>query len=60
MEKGKIIIIGGNKRAGKTTLSIKLHKELGFNYYNFDSITDAKEEVHTNLEGDHYYIKLLE
>ena len=60
MEKGKIIIIGGNKRAGKTTLSIKLHKELGFNFYNFDSITDAMEEVHSNLEGDPYYIKLLE
>lgn len=60
MKKGKVVIISGNKRAGKTTLTIKLHKELGFNFYNFDTLTDSIEEVHSNLEGDPYYIKLLE
>lgn len=60
MKKGKIVIISGNKRAGKTTLTMKLHQKLGFNFYNFDSITDSLEEVHTNLEGDPYYIKFLE
>ena len=59
MEKGKVVIISGNKRAGKTTTTIKLHKEHGFNFYNFDSLADSIEEVHKNLEGDPYYIKLL-
>ena len=39
---------------------MKLHQKLGFNFYNFDSITDSLEEVYTNLEGDPYYIKFLE
>lgn len=59
MKKGKVVIISGNKRAGKTTLTIKLHKEYGFNFYNFDTLTDSLEEVHNNLEGDYYYVKLL-
>ena len=60
MRTGKVVIISGNKRAGKTTLTIKLHKELGFNFYNFDSLADSMEAVHNNLEGDPYYVKLLE
>jgi deoxyadenosine/deoxycytidine kinase len=60
MKKGKVVIISGNKRAGKTTLSIKLHKEYGFNFHNFDSLADSIESVHDNLEGDPYYVKLLE
>jgi deoxyadenosine/deoxycytidine kinase len=44
MNKGKVIIIGGNKRAGKTTLTMKLHKEYNFNYYNFDMLLDSLEE----------------
>lgn len=36
MKKGKVIVIGGNKRAGKSTLSRKLQTEAGFNYYNMD------------------------
>lgn len=59
MKKGKVVIISGNKRAGKTTTTIKLHKEHGFNFYNFDSLADSIEEVHKNLEGDPYYVKLL-
>lgn len=31
---GKVVIIGGNKRAGKTTLSLTLHKE--YNWVNFN------------------------
>ena len=49
MKKGNVVIISGNKRAEKTTLTIKLHKELGFNFYNFDTLTDSIEEVHSNL-----------
>lgn len=59
MKKGKVVIISGNKRAGKTTLTMKLHKDYGFNFYNFDSLADSLEEVHKNLEGDYYYVKLL-
>lgn len=34
MIKGKVIIVVGNKRAGKTTLTTMLHDK--YNYYNFD------------------------
>ena len=54
---GKVILISGNKRAGKTTFSVKLQKELGFNYYSFDNIMDAVEDefkVDCNDEN-HYY-----
>ena len=65
MQKGKVVFIGGNKRAGKTTLSVKLHKEAGFNYYDLDMITNALEdglqEVDASKEGDtKYYAKFFE
>lgn len=36
MKTGKVVIIAGNKRAGKTTLTMKLHQKYNFNYYNFE------------------------
>ena len=58
----KVVILCGNKRAGKTTLSLLLHSKYNFNYYNFDSILDAIEVSFPKLsDGDDYkYIKLLE
>ncbi len=41
MKTGKVILIGGSKRAGKTTLSMMLHRRMGFNYLNFDHLEDA-------------------
>ena len=62
MKKGKVIIIGGNKRAGKTTLTMKLHNKYNFNYYNFDMLLDSLEETFEvlNDHNDDKYIKLLE
>lgn len=62
MKKGKVIIIAGNKRAGKTTLAMKLHNEYNYNYYNFDMILDVLEETFVDLNdgNDKKYIKLLE
>lgn len=59
---GKVVIIGGNKRAGKTTIANKLHKDYGFNYYNYDMLLDALEESLPvlNDSNDAKYIKLLE
>lgn len=37
-KKMKNIIIAGTSRVGKTTLSVKLAKELHYNYYKMDSI----------------------
>ena len=44
MKNGKVVIIAGNKRAGKTTLTMKLHQKYNFNYYNFDMLLDSLEE----------------
>ena len=62
MEKGKVVVISGNKRAGKTTLSVKLHKEAGYNFYNFDAITDAIDEgiYEPKVHQDTYYWKFFE
>lgn len=62
MEKGKVVIIGGNKRAGKTTISMRLQKEYNFNYYNFDMLLDSLEESLPilNDKNDAKYISLLE
>ena len=65
MEKGKVIFIGGNKRAGKTTLSIKLHKEAGYNYYDMDMLLDALENgipsvSHPGVLDSEYYMKYFE
>ena len=62
MKSGKVIIIGGNKRAGKTTLSLKLHENHHFNYYNFDMLLDSLEEALPilNDKNDSKYIALLE
>lgn len=58
---GRVILISGNKRAGKTTLSVKLQKEAGFNYYNFDNIMDAiEDEFDVNSVDEKHYISFLE
>ena len=61
MKKGKVIIIGGNKRAGKTTLTMLLHNKYNFNYYNYDMLLDSLEESFKELQdhNDDKYIKLL-
>ncbi len=58
----KVIIIGGNKRAGKTTLTMKLHNEHNYNYFNYDMLLDSLEESFKELQdhNDDKYIKLLE
>lgn len=38
---GKVVILTGNKRVGKTTLANKLNKEYNFNHINMDQILDA-------------------
>ncbi len=62
MKNGKVIIIAGNKRAGKTTLAMILHKEYNYNYYNFDMLLDALEETFVDLNDgeDTKYVRLLE
>ena len=62
MKKGKIILICGNKRSGKTTLSLWLHKEANYNYYNFDMLLDSLEDSFELLNdgNDNKYVKLLE
>ena len=35
---GKVVILCGNKRAGKTTLANKLNKEYNFTHINMDQI----------------------
>lgn len=40
---GKVVILGGNARSGKSTLAYKLIKE-GFNRISFDNIYSALEE----------------
>ena len=59
---GKIIIIGGNKRSGKSTLARLLQKQYNFNYINFDTLLDSLESSFDDLNdgNDDKYIKLLE
>ena len=61
MDKGKVIIIGGNKRAVKTTLAMMLHNKYNYNYYNFDMLLDSIETTFPELEdhNDDKYITLL-
>ena len=58
----KVIIICGNKRSGKTMLSLILHKKYGYNFYNFDMILDSIESSFPQLDdkNDKKYINLLE
>ena len=44
----KVIILGGNKRAGKTILTIKLHNEYNFNLIN-TSREDNRDKVLNEL-----------
>lgn len=59
---GKVILIGGNKRAGKTTLSNLLHNKYNFNQYNFDMLLDSLETTFKELDdgNDNKYIELLD
>ena len=61
MKKGKVIIIGGNKRVGKTSLTMILHNKYNFNYYNYDMLLDSLEETFSELQdnNDDKYISLL-
>ena len=42
---GKVVLLTGNKRAGKTTLANKLNKEYNFTHINMDQILDAVDYV---------------
>lgn len=42
---GKVVVLTGNKRAGKTTLANKLNKEYNFTHLNMDQILDAVDYV---------------
>ncbi len=61
MTKGKVIIVAGNKRAGKTTLTIMLHDKYNYNYNNFDMLLDSIEASFPvlNDHNDDKYISLL-
>jgi len=48
MTKGKVIIIGGTPRAGKTTLANRLAKN-GFSKISFDLVSDALQKGFPNL-----------
>jgi len=43
MKRGKVVILGGNARSGKTTLAMKL-AEKGFNRISFDTLNSALED----------------
>lgn len=63
MKKGKVVLIGGSKRAGKTTLAMMLHKIAGFNYLNFDHLEDAIDTGINKIDGwndEDYFIEFLE
>ena len=62
MSKGKVVIICGNKRAGKTTVAMKLHKKYNFNYFNYDMLLDSLEASFDVLQdhNDDKYVTLLE
>ena len=45
MNKGKVVILIGTKRAGKTTTAVKLNKEYGWNYLEFDHLLDSLDKV---------------
>ena len=45
MKNGKVVIIGGNKRAGKSTLGRLLQTKYGYNYYNMDHITNSVDSA---------------
>lgn len=45
MKKGKVVIIGGNKRSGKSTLGRMLQTQAGFNYYNMDHLTNSVDKA---------------
>lgn len=45
VNKGKVIILVGTKRAGKTTTAVRLNKEYGWNYLEFDHLLDSLDEV---------------
>ena len=45
MKQGKVIIIGGNKRSGKSTLGRLLQTKYGYNYYNMDHITNSVDHA---------------
>ena len=61
MKKGKVVIIAGNKRAGKTTLTMMLHDKYNHNYYNFDMLLDSMEKSFPALNdgNEDKYITLL-
>ena len=51
---GKVVILTGNKRAGKTTLANKLNKEYNFTHLNMDQILDAVDYVCDKKDIKHF------
>ncbi len=54
MKSGKVVILAGNKRAGKTTLGNKLNKEYNFTHLNMDQILDAVDYVCDKKDIKHF------
>lgn len=54
MKPGKVVILTGNKRAGKTTLANKLNKEYNFTHLNMDQILDAVDYVCDKKDIKHF------
>lgn len=60
MKKGKVVILIGTKRAGKTTTAVKLNKEYGWNYLEFDHLLDSLDLVIDNSNKKEYEFKFFE
>lgn len=45
MNKRKVILLIGTKRAGKTTAAVMLHQKYNWNYYEFDHFLDSLDLV---------------
>lgn len=60
MNRGKVVILIGTKRAGKTTTAVKLNKEHGWNYLEFDHLLDSLDEVIDNTNKKENEFKFFE
>lgn len=60
MNKGKVVILIGTKRAGKTTTAVKLNKEYGWNYLEFDHLLDSLDLVIDNTNKKENEFKFFE
>ena len=57
MNKGKVVILIGTKRAGKTTTAVRLNKEYGWNYLEFDHSLDTVIEDTNRKEKEFQFFE---